>query len=159
MWGNIGSPIVVCALPCWNLLVIWNKKWFLSSNSLKMVIYYWTFYFSHSTRLLAATTLRNVLGTKNLAEILFWVFDNIFYTWHLVRCIGCSISVFLRHKNLSSIRHYHNQQEQKIFTMWIWFSYFHFNLHKSILFNLKSGRIIFVASKIYVLMPIRIHQM
>ena len=25
---------------------------------------------SHSTRLLAATTLRNVLGTKNLAEIL-----------------------------------------------------------------------------------------
>ena len=26
--------------------------------------------FSHSTRLLAATTLRNVLGTKNLAEIL-----------------------------------------------------------------------------------------
>jgi hypothetical protein len=27
-------------------------------------------YFSHSTRLLAATTLRNVLGTKNLAEIL-----------------------------------------------------------------------------------------
>ena len=29
-----------------------------------------TFYYSHSTRLLAATTLRNVLGTKNLAEIL-----------------------------------------------------------------------------------------
>lgn len=28
------------------------------------------FSFSHSTRLLAATTLRNVLGTKNLAEIL-----------------------------------------------------------------------------------------
>jgi len=28
------------------------------------------FYFSHSTRLLAATTLRNVLGTKNLSEIL-----------------------------------------------------------------------------------------
>ena len=27
-------------------------------------------YFSHSTRLLAATTLRNVLGTKNLSEIL-----------------------------------------------------------------------------------------
>lgn len=27
-------------------------------------------FFSHSTRLLAATTLRNVLGTKNLAEIL-----------------------------------------------------------------------------------------
>ena len=27
-------------------------------------------HFSHSTRLLAATTLRNVLGTKNLAEIL-----------------------------------------------------------------------------------------
>ena len=26
--------------------------------------------YSHSTRLLAATTLRNVLGTKNLAEIL-----------------------------------------------------------------------------------------
>jgi len=26
--------------------------------------------FSHSTRLLAATNLRNVLGTKNLAEIL-----------------------------------------------------------------------------------------
>ena len=26
--------------------------------------------FSHSTRLLAATTLRNVLGTRNLAEIL-----------------------------------------------------------------------------------------
>ena len=26
--------------------------------------------FSHSTRLLAATTLRNVLGTKNLSEIL-----------------------------------------------------------------------------------------
>lgn len=26
--------------------------------------------FAHSTRLLAATTLRNVLGTKNLAEIL-----------------------------------------------------------------------------------------
>ena len=29
-----------------------------------------TSFFSHSTRLLAATTLRNVLGTKNLAEIL-----------------------------------------------------------------------------------------
>lgn len=29
-----------------------------------------TIYFSHSTRLLAATTLRNVLGTKNLSEIL-----------------------------------------------------------------------------------------
>ena len=28
------------------------------------------FFSSHSTRLLAATTLRNVLGTKNLAEIL-----------------------------------------------------------------------------------------
>ena len=28
------------------------------------------FFDSHSTRLLAATTLRNVLGTKNLAEIL-----------------------------------------------------------------------------------------
>ena len=28
------------------------------------------FIFSHSTRLLAATTLRNVLGTKNLSEIL-----------------------------------------------------------------------------------------
>ena len=28
------------------------------------------FFQSHSTRLLAATTLRNVLGTKNLAEIL-----------------------------------------------------------------------------------------
>ena len=28
------------------------------------------FLLSHSTRLLAATTLRNVLGTKNLAEIL-----------------------------------------------------------------------------------------
>jgi erythrocyte band 7 integral membrane protein len=28
------------------------------------------FFLSHSTRLLAATTLRNVLGTKNLAEIL-----------------------------------------------------------------------------------------
>ena len=28
------------------------------------------FYYSHSTRLLAATTLRNVLGTKNLSEIL-----------------------------------------------------------------------------------------
>ena len=27
-------------------------------------------FFSHSTRLLAATTLRNVLGTKNLSEIL-----------------------------------------------------------------------------------------
>jgi len=27
-------------------------------------------FFSHSTQLLAATTLRNVLGTKNLAEIL-----------------------------------------------------------------------------------------
>ena len=27
-------------------------------------------FLSHSTRLLAATTLRNVLGTKNLAEIL-----------------------------------------------------------------------------------------
>ena len=27
-------------------------------------------YFSHSTHLLAATTLRNVLGTKHLAEIL-----------------------------------------------------------------------------------------
>ena len=26
--------------------------------------------YSHSTRLLAATTLRNVLGTRNLAEIL-----------------------------------------------------------------------------------------
>ena len=26
--------------------------------------------FSHSTRLLAATTLRNVLGTKNLSQIL-----------------------------------------------------------------------------------------
>ena len=26
--------------------------------------------YSHSSRLLAATTLRNVLGTKNLAEIL-----------------------------------------------------------------------------------------
>ena len=26
--------------------------------------------FSHSTRLLAATTLRNVLGTKNLSDIL-----------------------------------------------------------------------------------------
>ena len=30
----------------------------------------WFFFYSHSTRLLAATTLRNVLGTKNLAEIL-----------------------------------------------------------------------------------------
>ncbi len=29
-----------------------------------------SFFVSHSTRLLAATTLRNVLGTKNLAEIL-----------------------------------------------------------------------------------------
>ena len=28
------------------------------------------FFFSHSTRLLAATTLRNVLGTKNLSQIL-----------------------------------------------------------------------------------------
>ena len=27
-------------------------------------------FFSHSTRLLAATTLRNVLGTKNLSQIL-----------------------------------------------------------------------------------------
>ena len=27
-------------------------------------------YCSHSTRLLAATTLRNVLGTRNLSEIL-----------------------------------------------------------------------------------------
>lgn len=26
--------------------------------------------FSHSTRLLAATTLRNVLGTRNLSEVL-----------------------------------------------------------------------------------------
>ena len=31
---------------------------------------YVPFFSSHSTRLLAATTLRNVLGTKNLAEIL-----------------------------------------------------------------------------------------
>jgi hypothetical protein len=36
-----------------------------------MIIFsYPNFYLSHSTRLLAATTLRNVLGTKNLAEIL-----------------------------------------------------------------------------------------
>lgn len=33
-------------------------------------IHFLLLYYSHSTRLLAATTLRNVLGTKNLAEIL-----------------------------------------------------------------------------------------
>ena len=31
--------------------------------------------FSHSTRLLAATTLRNVLGTKNLSQILGLLHD------------------------------------------------------------------------------------
>lgn len=31
---------------------------------------YIVYNFSHSTRLLAATTLRNVLGTRNLSEIL-----------------------------------------------------------------------------------------
>ena len=42
----------------------------------KFCTYYWgvgseyRIVCSHSTRLLAATTLRNVLGTKNLAEIL-----------------------------------------------------------------------------------------
>ncbi len=37
-------------------------------TALKKNLFFLTF--SHSTRLLAATTLRNVLGTKNLAEIL-----------------------------------------------------------------------------------------
>ena len=32
--------------------------------------FYFLFFVSHSTRLLAATTLRNVLGTKNLSQIL-----------------------------------------------------------------------------------------
>ena len=35
-----------------------------------MSIYFFLPFFSHSTHLLAATTLRNVLGTKHLAEIL-----------------------------------------------------------------------------------------
>ena len=39
------------------------------NTKLKTNLYYFLF-LSHSTRLLAATTLRNVLGTKNLAEIL-----------------------------------------------------------------------------------------
>ena len=44
------------------LLFSWVKS---SLNCLVLLVVY-----SHSTRLLAATTLRNVLGTKNLAEIL-----------------------------------------------------------------------------------------
>ena len=35
-----------------------------------LIWYFLTFSLSHSTHLLAATTLRNVLGTKHLAEIL-----------------------------------------------------------------------------------------
>uniref|UniRef100_A0A8D8T206 Mechanosensory protein 2 n=1 Tax=Cacopsylla melanoneura TaxID=428564 RepID=A0A8D8T206_9HEMI len=35
-----------------------------------LIVVYFYPVFSHSTRLLAATTLRNVLGTRNLAEIL-----------------------------------------------------------------------------------------
>ena len=34
------------------------------------MVWHQSLFFSHSTRLLAATTLRNVLGTKNLSEIL-----------------------------------------------------------------------------------------
>ena len=36
----------------------------------KLIVVLFSLTDSHSTRLLAATTLRNVLGTKNLAEIL-----------------------------------------------------------------------------------------
>ena len=41
---------------------------------------------SHSTRLLAATTLRNVLGTKNLSEILSEreVMNNILSTFRIL---------------------------------------------------------------------------
>lgn len=42
----------------------------IRSVSKKNFHLYLKLFFSHSTRLLAATTLRNVLGTKNLAEIL-----------------------------------------------------------------------------------------
>ena len=37
---------------------------------LKISVLHFLFFVSHSTRLLAATTLRNVLGTKNLSQIL-----------------------------------------------------------------------------------------
>ena len=53
----VASPPVCTLLTC-------------AAASLHMTIVIAMCHFSHSTRLLAATTLRNVLGTKNLAEIL-----------------------------------------------------------------------------------------
>jgi erythrocyte band 7 integral membrane protein len=44
-----------------------NNPLFFSYSSFNVIVVYAN---SHSTRLLAATTLRNVLGTKNLAEVL-----------------------------------------------------------------------------------------
>ena len=48
-------------------LMLGVAEWII--HDCNLVISYLLLY-SHSTRLLAATTLRNVLGTKNLAEIL-----------------------------------------------------------------------------------------
>ena len=45
---------------------VWRSRWSCTSST-KLIPFVDC---SHSTRLLAATTLRNVLGTKNLAEIL-----------------------------------------------------------------------------------------
>ena len=52
-------------LYCHSVSFLSRSLQFLVLKQLKCLLFS-----SHSTRLLAATTLRNVLGTKNLAEIL-----------------------------------------------------------------------------------------
>ena len=80
---NNFRTLVMCDCVAWDIWTQMDKNTIKQIKRKKNIFFYWSKMMifklcadknssdcSHSTRLLAATTLRNVLGTKNLAEIL-----------------------------------------------------------------------------------------